>query len=78
MLFRSWALAGFGYPSAPLPTALNMVSKILAFVTALTLFLPWRPAPQQALQQAPQPDSNEQARPASRPLALDLPAGPAT
>ena len=36
-----------------------MVSKILAFVTALTLFLPRRPAPQQA----PQPDSNEQAQP---------------
>jgi hypothetical protein len=53
------ALSGFGYPSAPLPTVLNMVSKILAFVTALTLFLPRRPAPQQA----PQPDSNEQAQP---------------
>jgi len=33
-------LSGFGYPSAPLPLALNIASKILAFVTALTLFLP--------------------------------------
>jgi hypothetical protein len=65
-----WALAGFGYPSAPLPTALNIASKILAFVTVLTLFLPQRPAPGQA----PQPDSNEQAQPASPPLPLDSPA----
>ena len=59
-VFAVWALSGFGYPSAPLPTALNIVSKILAFVTVLTLFLPQRPAPEQA----PQPDGNEQARPA--------------
>jgi uncharacterized protein YhhL (DUF1145 family) len=65
-----WALAGFGYPSAPLPYALNVASKILAFVTALTLFLPHRPAPGQE----PQPDSDEQAQPASPPLALDSPA----
>ena len=66
-VFAVWALSGFGYPSAPLPTALNIVSKILAFVTVLTLFLPQRPAPGQA----PQPDSSEQAQPASPPLALD-------
>ena len=77
-VFAVWALSGFGYPSAPLPTALNMASKILAFVTVLTLFLPWRPAPKQAPQPAPELDRNEQAEPASRPLALDLPAGPAT
>jgi hypothetical protein len=46
---------GFGYPSAPLPIALNIASKLLAFVAALTLFLPQ--------QQAPQPDNNEQADP---------------
>jgi len=34
-----WALTGFGYPSAPAPYALNVVSKLLAFATALTLFL---------------------------------------
>ncbi|MGD0559051.1 MAG: hypothetical protein ABSA93_29275 [Streptosporangiaceae bacterium] len=51
-VFAIWATAGFGYPSAPLPTTLNIVSKILAFVTVLTLFLPQRPAPEQA----PQPD----------------------
>ena len=42
IVFAVWALAGFGYPSAPLPIALNMVSKVLAFGTALTLFLPLR------------------------------------
>jgi hypothetical protein len=38
-VFAGWALAGFGYPSAPIPITLNVVSKILAFVTVLTLFL---------------------------------------
>jgi hypothetical protein len=72
-VFAVWALSGFGYPSAPLPTALNIASKILAFVTALTLFLPQRPAPEQA----PQPDGDEQAQPASPPLALDVEPGQA-
>ena len=69
-VFAVWALPGFGYPSAPLPTALNIASKILAFITALTLFLPQRPAPEQA----PQPDSNEQVQPASPLLPLESPA----
>jgi hypothetical protein len=41
-VFAVWALFGFGYPSTPAPITLNVVSKILAFVTALTLFLPVR------------------------------------
>jgi hypothetical protein len=41
-LFAGWSLFGFSYPSAPGPIALNMLSKILALVTALTLFLPRR------------------------------------
>ena len=41
-VFAVWSLSGFGYPSAPLPYALNVLSKILAFVTALSLFLPQR------------------------------------
>ncbi len=40
LVFAFWALAGFGYPSAPIPIAMNVVSKILAFVTALSLFFP--------------------------------------
>ena len=41
-VFAVWGLFGFGYPSAPVPFALNVVSKILAFVLALSLFLPQR------------------------------------
>jgi ABC-2 type transport system ATP-binding protein len=62
-VFGIWALFGFGYPQSALPITLNMVSKILAFITALTLFLPdrlrnWRtdgPAPAAGREQAPQP-----------------------
>jgi hypothetical protein len=57
-VFAVWALSGFGYPSASLPTALNIVSKVLAFVTVLTLFLPQRPAPEHA----PGADSDGQAQ----------------
>jgi hypothetical protein len=39
VVFAVWGLAGFGYPSAPLAYSLNVLSKILAFVTALSLFL---------------------------------------
>lgn len=37
-VFAVWALTGFGYPGAPVPITLNVVSKLLAFVTVLTLF----------------------------------------
>lgn len=49
-LFAGWSLFGFSYPSAPGPIALNTLSKILALVTALTLFLP-----QRARSKTPQP-----------------------
>ena len=69
-VFAVWALSGFGYPSAPVPTTLNVVSKLLAFVTVLTLFLPQRaPAPQ-----ALQPQSDERAQPAGQPPVPDSPA----
>ena len=41
-VFAVWALAGFEYPSAPLPYALNVIAKLLAFATILTLFFPLR------------------------------------
>lgn len=44
-LFAGWSLIGFGYPSAPAPFALNVASKILAFLTALSMFLPDRSQP---------------------------------
>jgi hypothetical protein len=53
-VFAVWASSGFGYPSAPLPTALNVISKLIAFATALTLFLPV-PAP------VPVPSTDDQA-----------------
>lgn len=53
-LFAAWSLLGFAYPSAPGPVTLNALSKILAFVTALTLFLPQRGRPG-APRQAPAP-----------------------
>src|SRR5215831_7835338 len=62
-VFGIWALFGFGYPQSALPITLNIVSKILAFITALTLFLPdrlrnWRtdgPADAASRAQATQP-----------------------
>jgi len=39
VIYAVWGLAGFGYPSTPLPFALNVASKIVAFVAALSLFL---------------------------------------
>lgn len=42
-VFAVWALAGFGFPSTHLYYACNVVSKILAFVTMLTLFQPRAP-----------------------------------
>jgi hypothetical protein len=41
-VFAIWSLEGFSYPSATVPTLLNALSKIIAFVTTLTLFLPLR------------------------------------
>jgi hypothetical protein len=41
-VYAGWGLFGFSYPSAPGPVTLNILSKILALVTAVTLFLPQR------------------------------------
>jgi hypothetical protein len=38
VVFAVWGLSGFAYPSMPVPFALNVVSKILAFAAALSLF----------------------------------------
>jgi len=56
-VFAVWALPGFGYPSTPVTYTLNVISKLLAFVTILTLFLPRaraRAEEQQAGQAQPQ------------------------
>jgi hypothetical protein len=57
-VFAIWALAGFAYPSTAVPITLNVVSKLLAFVTLFTLFFPQRP--QTAADAIPR--SNEQAQ----------------
>jgi ABC-2 type transport system ATP-binding protein len=62
-VFGIWALSGFGYPQSALPITMNVVSKILAFITAVTLFLPgrlrnWRtdgPAATPGREQSPPP-----------------------
>lgn len=40
LIFVLWAVFGFAYPATPIPVALNVISKILAFATAVSLFLP--------------------------------------
>jgi hypothetical protein len=62
-VFAAWGLFGFSYPSAPGPIALNDLSKVLALVTALTLFLP-RPAQPGA--PGPAPEAVTAARPPGR------------
>jgi hypothetical protein len=39
IVFAVWALFGFSYPSNPLSFTLNVISKVLSFTTAITLFL---------------------------------------
>ena len=40
LIFAVWAVFGYAPPETPLPVALNIVSKMLAFATAVSLFLP--------------------------------------
>jgi hypothetical protein len=62
-VFAVWALSGFGFPATPGPFAFNTLSKILAFATALTLFLPQRseagPSPPAAV---PEPGASQPAQ----------------
>lgn len=41
-VFAIWSMSGSGYPTSPAPITLNVISRILAFATILTLFLPQR------------------------------------
>ena len=60
-VFAVWAMFGFAFPSAPAPYALNVLSKILAFVVALSLFLSQRARPaRQTRQRTPRPRSGKQ------------------
>jgi len=83
-VFGIWALSGFGYPQSALPITMNVVSKIVAFITALTLFLPdrlrdWQtdgPALAPGREQAPQPVTAAPA-PSRQQLAQPVMAAPA-
>lgn len=39
LVFTVWALFGFAYPSQPMPIALNMLSKVIAFAASVSLFI---------------------------------------
>ena len=43
-VFALWAVFGFGPPTEPLPKTLNVISKMLCFVSAIMLFI-WRETP---------------------------------
>ena len=53
LIFAVWALFGFAYPASPIPVALNVTSKLLAFATAVSLFLPQEKSAQSADQPVP-------------------------
>jgi hypothetical protein len=40
LIFAAWAVFGFAYPAAPIPIAMNVISKLLSFATAISLFVP--------------------------------------
>src|SRR5215472_16944022 len=65
-VFAIWSMSGFGYPSSAGPITLNVISKILAFATALTLFLPQRarPSASDEVAAAPQAAPRYDAEPA--------------
>lgn len=52
LVFAVWAIFGFAYPLAAFPIAMNIISKALAFVAAVSLFIPARNAPGQPSAQA--------------------------
>ena len=62
VVFAVWGLSGFGYPSAPVPFALNVLSKIVAFGAVLSLFIFQRVRPaRQGRQSAHRPRSRTPA-----------------
>jgi hypothetical protein len=56
-VFAVWAAFGFSYPSDPLDTAFNDISKVLCFAAAITLFLGDRVALGKETRQADSPGS---------------------
>ena len=67
-VFAVWALAGFAYPSTPFPIAMNMLSKIVAFAVAISLFL--RDREKLLLPAHPREVSSEQGEPVSKAASI--------
>lgn len=44
IVYAGWAIAGFEFPGEPFPFAMNVVSKLLAFATAVSLCIDGRRA----------------------------------
>ena len=57
-VFAVWAWFGFSEPSTPLPIAFNAVSKVLAFATMVTLFLPVKRMPQRTITEVRVPSAS--------------------
>ena len=66
LIFAVWAVFGFAYPASPLPIALNMISKVLAFAAAVSLFLPPEKAQHRMGHPPAAPVTATGAEPASR------------
>ena len=58
LVFAVWAVFGFAYPLTALPITLNVISKALAFMTAISFFIP----------------QNQQSREQSAPITTEQPA----
>ena len=69
-VFAVWALAGFAYPSTPFPIAMNMLSNILAFAVAISLFL--RDREKFVLPTHPREVSSQQGEPVSKAAGLSV------
>lgn len=54
LIFAVWALFGMAYPYEPIPIVLNVVSKIVAFAVAVSLFVPFSTTTRAALDEPPQ------------------------
>jgi hypothetical protein len=79
VVFAAWGLAGFSYPSAALPIAMNVISKLLALGTALSLYLPPQEPAKRAARTAASPSEvNAIARLARIARTSALPAAPSS
>lgn len=67
-IFAIWALADFAYPSTLFPIAMNMLSKIVAFAVAISLF--WRGREKLALPVRPLEVTSEPAEKSSKAVPI--------